>query len=75
MQIADVKTSKTGKHGHMKVNITGNDVLTNKKYNDVMPGHATCVEFKYIKIEYQVRLAVCLPIGLVQHWLCAVGAV
>jgi len=29
-KIVDVKTSKTGKHGHMKVNITGMDVLTAK---------------------------------------------
>jgi translation initiation factor 5A len=47
----DVKTSKTGKHGHMKCNITGIDVLTAKKYNDVVPGHANMVEFKLEKAE------------------------
>jgi len=53
-KVSDVKTSKTGKHGHMKVNITGVDVLYGKKYNDVMPGHANCLEFKYDKREYQL---------------------
>jgi translation elongation factor P/translation initiation factor 5A len=53
-KIAEVKTSKTGKHGHMKCNITGIDVLTNKKYNDVVPGHANMTEFKLDKGEYMV---------------------
>lgn len=51
-KIMDVKTSKTGKHGHMKCNITGICVLTGKKYNDVVPGHANVVEFKMDKQEY-----------------------
>lgn len=51
-KIMDVKTSKTGKHGHMKCNITGIDVLTAKKYNDVVPGHANMIEFKLEKNEY-----------------------
>jgi len=51
-KIVDVKTSKTGKHGHMKCNITGMCVLTGKKYNDVVPGHANMVEFKLDKNEY-----------------------
>jgi len=53
-KIVDVKTSKTGKHGHMKVNITGMDVLTAKKYNDVQPGHANFTEFKIDKAEFQL---------------------
>lgn len=53
-KIMDVKTSKTGKHGHMKCNITGIDVLTAKKYNDVVPGHANMVEFKLEKNELQL---------------------
>jgi translation initiation factor 5A len=53
-KIMDVKTSKTGKHGHMKVNITGVDVLTAKKYNDVLPGHANMTEFKLDKQEFQL---------------------
>jgi len=53
-KIMDVKTSKTGKHGHMKCNITGIDVLTAKKYNDVVPGHANMIEFKLEKNEFQL---------------------
>lgn len=53
-KVMDVKTSKTGKHGHMKCNITGIDVLTAKKYNDVVPGHANMIEFKLEKNEYQL---------------------
>jgi len=53
-KIMDVKTSKTGKHGHMKCNITGIDVLTAKKYNDVLPGHGNMVEFKLEKNELQL---------------------
>jgi len=53
-KIVDVKTSKTGKHGHMKVNVTGIDVLTGKKYNDVQPGHIVFTEFKQEKNEYQL---------------------
>jgi len=36
----------------MKCNITGIDVLTGKKYNDVVPGHANMIEFKLEKNEY-----------------------
>jgi len=53
-KIMDVKTSKTGKHGHMKCNITGIDVLTGRKYNDVVPGHAPMVEFKLDKAEFSL---------------------
>jgi len=46
--------TKTGKHGHMKGNIIGIDVLTGKKYNDVIPGHHPMTEFKIFKADYQV---------------------
>lgn len=36
-KVADVSTSKTGKHGHAKANIMGYDIFTNKKYEDVCP--------------------------------------
>jgi len=32
-----VTTSKTGKHGHAKANITGLDIFTGKKYQDISP--------------------------------------
>ncbi len=36
-KIVDISTSKTGKHGHAKANITGIDIFTNKKYEDCHP--------------------------------------
>jgi len=36
-KIAEMSTSKTGKHGHAKMNIVGIDVLTGKKYEEMTP--------------------------------------
>merc|ERR1712226_227659 len=36
-KVVDIATSKTGKHGHAKANITGIDIFTNKKYEDCHP--------------------------------------
>ena len=37
--VTDVKTSRPGKHGHAKVNLTAAGLIDGKKRNIVMPGH------------------------------------
>jgi len=38
-KITDTSTSRPGKHGHAKVNLTATGLLDGKKRNVVMPGH------------------------------------
>jgi len=38
-KIMDMATSKPGKHGHAKINLTAVGILDGKKRNTVMPGH------------------------------------
>ena len=45
-KVADVSTSKTGKHGHAKCHFVAIDIFTGKKMEDLVPaGHTTSVPF------------------------------
>merc|ERR1712124_26009 len=47
-KVAEVSTSKTGKHGHAKCHIVALDIFTSKKYEDLCPaGHN--IEVPFIK--------------------------
>lgn len=53
-KITDFAHSKTGKHGSMKVRLTGTDCFTDKNVVDCAPGHMMVSVFEPIKNEYQI---------------------
>merc|ERR1712118_301993 len=56
-KVAEVTTSKTGKHGHAKAHIVALDIFTSKKYEDLCPTSHN-VEVPFVKrTEYQVLMA------------------
>merc|ERR1712187_444973 len=56
-KVAEVTTSKTGKHGHAKAHIVAIDIFTGKKYEDLCPTSHN-VEVPFVKkVEFQLLTA------------------
>jgi translation initiation factor 5A len=49
-----MSTSKTGKHGHAKVNFTGIDIFTAKKYKEIQGSTHPMLTFESTKSEWGV---------------------
>lgn len=53
-KIMEITTSKTGKHGHAKANITGIDVFTSKKHEDSCPTSHNIDVPNVVRTEYNL---------------------
>jgi len=53
-KIIETATSKTGKHGHAKVNITGIDIFSGKKYQESSPSSHNLMQPIITKQDYQL---------------------
>lgn len=53
-KVTEYSTAKPGKHGSSKATIVGNDIFTNKKYEDTCPTAATVRIPIVTKVEYEV---------------------
>jgi translation initiation factor 5A len=53
-KIIEISTSKTGKHGHAKANITGVDIFSGKKYQESSPTSHNLMQPVITKQDYQL---------------------
>merc|ERR1712110_341696 len=53
-KVAEVSTSKTGKHGHAKAHIVALDIFTAKKYEDLCPTSHNVSVPNVKRTEYQL---------------------
>mmetsp|Transcript_7674 Transcript_7674/g.15217 ORF Transcript_7674/g.15217 Transcript_7674/m.15217 type:complete len:158 (-) Transcript_7674:2605-3078(-) len=53
-KITEVSTSKTGKHGHAKASITGIDIFTGKKHQDIAPTSHNLMQPVVVKKDYHL---------------------
>jgi len=51
-RVVNIAISKTGKHGHAKAAITGIDIFTSKKYEEVVPTSHSVQSFNPTKTVY-----------------------
>jgi translation initiation factor 5A len=51
-KVVDMSTSKTGKHGHAKVNFTGIDIFTGKKYKEIQGSTHPMLTFDANKVDW-----------------------
>merc|ERR1711865_388197 len=57
MGVAEVTSSKTGKHGHAKCHIVAIDIFTGKKYEDLCPASHN-MEIPFVtRMQYQLLTA------------------
>ena len=54
MQVIEISTSKTGKHGHAKCHFVATDIFTGKKLEELVPSshNLECPNVK--RVEYQL---------------------
>lgn len=53
-KVIEVTTSKTGKHGHAKSSITGIDIFSGKKYQDISPTSHNIMQPIVTRKDYQL---------------------